>query len=217
MSTERFEKLSKDKRQRILDASREEFARVPYEEASINQIIKNAGISRGSFYTYFEDKKDLLKYILKDEGEKNSHFMREIVLENRGDFWKSIREYTLRVAGYMKRGSIQQSINIFTQSNMMRRLVDWVEVDLQNREETEKEQLDWMMEHLDLSLLDVRGSKERLAAILKSAHIISFMALFNMLIHPDKDEDIILQEFNTQLDILRNGAGREVQKLTEAS
>ncbi len=139
------------------------------------------------------------------------------MLENRGDFWKSIREYTLRVAGYMKRGSIQQSINIFTQSNMMRRLVDWVEVDLQNREETEKEQLDWMMEHLDLSLLDVRGSKERLAAILKSAHIISLMALFNMLIHPDKDEDIILQEFNTQLDILRNGAGREVQKLTEAS
>ena len=217
MSTERFEKLSKDKRQRILDAAREEFARVPYEEASINQIIKNAGISRGSFYTYFDDKKDLLQYIFRDEGEKNSHFLREIVLENRGDFWKSIREYTLKVSGYMKRGSIQQSINIFTQTNMMRRLVDWLEADIRNREESEKEQLDWMMEHLDLSLMDVRGSKERLGMILKSAHMISFLALFNILIHPDKDEDIILRDFNMQLELLRYGAGKEAEKLNEAS
>jgi AcrR family transcriptional regulator len=217
VSTERFEKLSKDKRQRILDAAREEFARVPYEEASINQIIKNAGISRGSFYTYFDDKKDLLQYIFRDEGEKNSHFLREIVLENRGDFWKSIREYTLKVSGYMKRGSIQQSINIFTQTNMMRRLVDWLEADIRNREESEKEQLDWMMEHLDLSLMDVRGSKERLGMILKSAHMISFLALFNILIHPDKDEDIILRDFNMQLELLRYGAGKEAEKLNEAS
>ena len=216
MSTERFEKLSKDKRQRILDAAREEFARVPYEEASINQIIKNAGISRGSFYTYFEDKKDLLQYIFRDEGEKNSQFLREIVLENQGDFWKSIRDYTKRVAGYMKKGSIQQSINLFTQTNMVRRLVDWVEIDMKEREENEKEQLDWMMEHLDLRLIDTRGSKERLGVILKSAHMISFLALFNMLTHPGMDEDIILKEFNTQIDLLRYGAGKEAEKPTEA-
>ena len=40
--------------------------RVPYEKVSINQIIHNADISRGSFYTYFVDKKDLLEYILSD-------------------------------------------------------------------------------------------------------------------------------------------------------
>ncbi|WP_049962378.1 TetR/AcrR family transcriptional regulator [Oribacterium sp. FC2011] len=217
MSTERFEKLSKDKRQRILNAAREEFARVPYEEASINQIIKNAGISRGSFYTYFEDKRDLLQYIFKEEGEKNSHFLKEIVLENRGDFWKAITEYTRRVAGYMKKGTIQQSINILTQTNMMRRVVDWVETDIKIREETEKEQLEWMMEHLDLSLMDVRGSKERLGLILKSAHMLSVTALFNMLLHPDKDENLILREFNMQLELLRYGAGREARKLIEAS
>ena len=217
MSTERFEKLSKDKRKRILDAAREEFARVPYEEASINQIIKNAGISRGSFYTYFEDKKDLLRYIFREEGEKNNHFLREIVLENRGDLWKSITEYTARVVGYMKKGTIQQSINIITQTNMMRRVVDWVETDFQIKEENEKEQMDWMMEHLDMSLLDVRGSKERLGAILKSVHMLSVVAIFNMLVHPEMDEDIILREFKIQLELLRYGAGREAEKLTEAS
>ena len=96
-------------------------------------------------------------------------------------------------------------------------MVDWVETDIKIREETEKEQLEWMMEHLDLSLMDVRGSKERLGLILKSAHMISVTALFNMLLHPDKDENLILREFNMQLELLRYGAGREARKLIEAS
>jgi len=69
VSTERFEKLSKDKRQRILDAAREEFSRVSYEEASINQIIKNAGISRGSFYTYLRIKK--ISFNIYSRNKKN--------------------------------------------------------------------------------------------------------------------------------------------------
>jgi len=66
MPTERFFHLSEDKRKRILKAARKEFIRVPFEEVSINQIIKNAEISRGSFYTYFEDKNDLLRYVFQD-------------------------------------------------------------------------------------------------------------------------------------------------------
>ena len=67
MATERFFKLPAEKQKRILDAAREEFARVPFEEVSINQIIKNAGISRGSFYTYFEDKEDLIDFIFQEQ------------------------------------------------------------------------------------------------------------------------------------------------------
>ena len=60
MATARFLKLSEEKKQRILKAGFEEFARYPFRDASINRIIKNAEISRGSFYTYFEDKMALL-------------------------------------------------------------------------------------------------------------------------------------------------------------
>lgn len=49
----------------ILEAAAHEFARVPYSAVSINQIIKEAEISRGSFYTYFEDKDDLMRYMLR--------------------------------------------------------------------------------------------------------------------------------------------------------
>ena len=65
MPTQRFLKLKEEKKQVILEAAVHEFSRVPYSSASINQIIKEADISRGSFYTYFEDKDDLMRYILR--------------------------------------------------------------------------------------------------------------------------------------------------------
>lgn len=51
---------------KIVGASMCELSRVPADKISINKIIKTAGISRGSFYQYFEDKSDLLDYILSD-------------------------------------------------------------------------------------------------------------------------------------------------------
>ena len=65
MPTQRFLKLKEEKKQAILEAAVHEFSRVPYSSASINQIIKEADISRGSFYTYFEDKDDLMRYMLR--------------------------------------------------------------------------------------------------------------------------------------------------------
>lgn len=70
MPTQRFFKLKEEKRQLILKAAAHEFSRVPYSAASINQIIKEADISRGSFYTYFEDKDDLLRYMLRGVREQ---------------------------------------------------------------------------------------------------------------------------------------------------
>lgn len=65
MPTQRFLKLKEEKKQVILEAAVHEFSRVPYSSASINKIIKEADISRGSFYTYFEDKDDLMQYMLR--------------------------------------------------------------------------------------------------------------------------------------------------------
>ena len=65
MPTQRFLNLKESKKNAILEAAANEFARVPYSAVSINQIIKEAEISRGSFYTYFEDKDDLMHYMLR--------------------------------------------------------------------------------------------------------------------------------------------------------
>ena len=64
MPTNTFFHLPKEKQNRLIHAIRQEFSRVPFEQISINQIIHNANISRGSFYQYFYNKQDLLQLIL---------------------------------------------------------------------------------------------------------------------------------------------------------
>ena len=54
-----FEHLSEEKRDRILEAARAEFIRYPYEKTSINRILAEAEVPKGSFYQYFDDKADL--------------------------------------------------------------------------------------------------------------------------------------------------------------
>ncbi len=65
MIKQTFYNLSEEKRQRIVDAIVKEFADSPTEKVSINRIIKVAGISRGSFYQYFDDKVDLVEVLIK--------------------------------------------------------------------------------------------------------------------------------------------------------
>jgi len=64
--TKTFFNLPQKKRDLLLQAAREEFSRISFEKASINQIIHQAGIPRGSFYMYFQDKEDLFTYLFLD-------------------------------------------------------------------------------------------------------------------------------------------------------
>lgn len=52
MPTERFKRLPEEKIEAIRRAGIQEFTRTSPESASINRIIQEADISRGSFYTY---------------------------------------------------------------------------------------------------------------------------------------------------------------------
>lgn len=70
-----FYNLPEEKRQRITDAIFNEFAGSSGERVSINNIIKNANISRGSFYQYFDDKMDLITVVT---GEFSNHMYETI-------------------------------------------------------------------------------------------------------------------------------------------
>lgn len=65
MPSQTFLNLDSSKQKKLIDAAMHEFMTIPYTEVSINQIIANAEISRGSFYTYFLDKDDLFSYLLE--------------------------------------------------------------------------------------------------------------------------------------------------------
>ena len=110
MPTERFYRLPEAKKQVIRQAAIKEFARVPFEKASINQIIQNADISRGSFYTYFEDKQDLLKWLIYAQAEQHFNNYIERLRENGGDLWDMLENMFDRGLDLMERAGL---INIF--------------------------------------------------------------------------------------------------------
>lgn len=56
LGTKAFQTLDQRKRDRILSAALEEFAANGYRHASMNAIVKKAGISKGSLFWYFRSK-----------------------------------------------------------------------------------------------------------------------------------------------------------------
>lgn len=59
-----FEKLPEKKKKKIIDACIKEFSKNGYSNASTNNIVLNAGISKGSLFNYFISKKNLYLYIV---------------------------------------------------------------------------------------------------------------------------------------------------------
>ncbi|WP_411680761.1 TetR/AcrR family transcriptional regulator [Clostridium thailandense] len=89
-----FKNLNADKKQRIFDAAIQEFSTCSFSDASINQIIKTAGIPRGSFYQYFNDKEDLYLYMIEEISNEKKKLIPERVLNPDDDFFETFIQKT---------------------------------------------------------------------------------------------------------------------------
>lgn len=84
-----FFNLNIEKQKVIMNAAKEEFSKNLLENASINQIIKNASIPRGSFYTYFEDITDIYLYMLEEHKIKVMEEFNFLIEKNKSDIKKT--------------------------------------------------------------------------------------------------------------------------------
>lgn len=66
-----------EKKQALITAALAEFAAHSYDEASLNQIIKSSGTSKGTFYHYFEDKADLYIELLRQTAQEKWEFIQK--------------------------------------------------------------------------------------------------------------------------------------------
>lgn len=84
-SKDTFNKISQDKRDRILQTAIDEFANNGYNSANINVIAKKADVSVGSMYKYFNTKHDLYLYVVQHAVSKLKLILDEIII-NENDF-----------------------------------------------------------------------------------------------------------------------------------
>ncbi|GAB5494117.1 MAG: TetR/AcrR family transcriptional regulator [Phototrophicaceae bacterium] len=88
MPKETFYNLPDEKKQLIENIAIDEFAEYGFDKASINRMVITMQIAKGSFYQYFEDKKDLFSHLIQCVGEKKLAYMSPVLANPDGhDFF----------------------------------------------------------------------------------------------------------------------------------
>lgn len=87
-----FFRLADEKRHRLVKAAYEEFARAPFNEASISNIIKDAGIPRGSFYQYFDDKADVYFYLMDRMKDSTEAHIKDAMVAHDNDLFAAVAD-----------------------------------------------------------------------------------------------------------------------------
>ena len=100
MPKDTFFNLKEEKRNKIFNVALKEFAVNDYNSASINNIVEEAGISKGSMYQYFANKKDLYLYLLDQASHKKLKFISEHTEETKEDFFAMLKAMHLEGARF---------------------------------------------------------------------------------------------------------------------
>ena len=84
MPKDTFFKLPADKRKLIERIAIDEFAINSLQSASVNAIVHNAGIAKGSFYQYFDNLEDLYNHVLGLVRERKLELIQALPLQTNG-------------------------------------------------------------------------------------------------------------------------------------
>ena len=89
------------KRRQILDGARKVFMDLGFDGASMNEIARAAGVSKGTLYVYFADKSRLFEAIVEDEALEKSKIAYN--LDPGRDVETTLREFGQTYIGSMCR------------------------------------------------------------------------------------------------------------------
>ena len=87
MPTSTLFRLPPEKRERLMEACWGELTRARFEEVSVNRVISAAEISRGSFYQYFTDREDMIRYLMENMRRYFVGLLRDLLERAGGDLF----------------------------------------------------------------------------------------------------------------------------------
>ncbi len=196
MPSDTFLRLNDEKKKKLIDASFKEFSLYNFNDVSINRIIKEAGISRGSFYMYFVDKKDLYFYLLEQHLEILINNMKNDLIKNKGDLFK------------MFQNNIKEEFNSFKNNNInfLKKSLENVTI-MEESKKTfgfrDKRLLRELIPNINLELLNDNAKKHIEVIFAINMHLL--MVTLIKLLKSDSLDEEILKDYYEQLDILKYG------------
>ncbi|WP_050740799.1 TetR/AcrR family transcriptional regulator [Acetobacterium bakii] len=100
MPKQTFLNLTTAKQDQIIKAGISVFSQSTFNEVKISSIISEAKIPRSSFYDYFDDKKDIYKYIILLIKDEKMTYMDPILNRNNLGFFEKLRDLFKAGAGF---------------------------------------------------------------------------------------------------------------------
>lgn len=89
-----------EKKNQLIEAALNEFTNKTFDEASLNNIIKNAGMSKGSFYYHFKNKKELYTFIYVESGNAKINFLNKELKNSKEEIKDKNLFEILKLYGY---------------------------------------------------------------------------------------------------------------------
>lgn len=200
MPKQTFFHLQQDKQQSLVQAAFSEFSRASLHEASIANIIKDAGIPRGSFYQYFEDKEDLYFYILNLMSQKNFDYFISVLKEKDGDIFET---FILSFQFLIKKHRNEEYRKFFKNAylNMNYKLENTIANNMYA--ENKKEHFVNLIKLVNKSNLNIQDNEElhHLIKVIKAIMIQNIVQTFAQ----DWSDEEALQNYSVQLALIRRG------------
>lgn len=202
-----FLNLSKDKQELLIHAAKKEFSRVPLYEASISNIIKDAGIPRGSFYQYFDDKEDVFFFLLDEYSKRSYEIFISIIKKNNGDLFATFIEWFESILinfeepenrNYFKNAFLNMNYKVektFTQNMYEERL---------------KSRFFEIINLINAQKLNITDEKE-IFHIMKIMMAVTFQNLVHVFAR-DLSIEYALNTFSLEINLLKKGLNKEEAK-----
>ncbi len=99
------------KRDQILEGARRAFMKYGFDATSMNHITREAGVSKGTIYVYFENKEDLFSALIQTSKQKFTAVLRDILAED-ADVQDVLRHYGKTFAMHILTSEMTLAIRI---------------------------------------------------------------------------------------------------------
>lgn len=201
MPSKTFYNLSREKQQKIIDASKKEFSENLYQDVSLNQIIKNSNIPRGSFYMYFTDKEDLYFYLLDEYKANLEKTIIKTLNNNKGEIFSTFENlFTILSNNITKNNNSGFVKKVFLNMN-------YLIANQLLRKKPNKMLEEYLYDYVNKDYLVIKNECD----ILNLLHIIIMLLMDNLTksVNEMVDSNIIKKYYNEQLNLLKSAFYKE--------
>ena len=194
-----FYNLKDKKKDAILYAIFSCLRKTSYDNLSVNDIVLEADISRGSFYNYFIDKNDAIVTLVESKLKKYSDRYVEAIKASEYNLFEGTKKLYYEI-----KDILEDEINI----TFMRNMKFFMEIASQalhseNHKKNIKEFVDWLVENTNEGKTILK-EYNRMRNIIDLLLTLIMESIFIQMQFKD-DKEVTTKNFNFKLDIIKNG------------